>query len=261
MILVLLLLVLPATLSRGAWLAAIAGCGIILGNYFHLYKRLKFLFQKHRLASFIATICIFLLVTGTLIGIYQLKKESADGRRLIWKVSSTLVASHPATGVGFGHFAGAYGEAQAAYFSATERPAGEELVADAPETAFNEFVQITTETGIIGLLLFLTIIFWAFKTARHPDKKSGRRDRFVSAFLVFACFSYPFSVLPLLVLFTLLWHNVPRYNGVPLALRHLLPVPASPGLFPRHRATGTEQAYKCWKSNKSILTYRYSNAP
>lgn len=79
-ILVLLLLVLPATLSRGAWLAAIAGCGIVLGNYFHLYNRLKFLFQKHRLASFIATICIFLLVTGTLIGIYQLKKESADGR-------------------------------------------------------------------------------------------------------------------------------------------------------------------------------------
>ena len=57
-ILVLLLLVLPATLSRGAWLAAIAGCGIVLGNYFHLYNRLKFLFQKHRLASFIATICI-----------------------------------------------------------------------------------------------------------------------------------------------------------------------------------------------------------
>lgn len=74
-ILVLLLLVLPATLSRGAWLAAIAGCGIVLGNYFHLYNRLKFLFQKHRLASFIATICIFLLVTGTLIGIYQLKKN------------------------------------------------------------------------------------------------------------------------------------------------------------------------------------------
>ena len=48
-ILVLLLLVLPATLSRGAWLAAIAGCGIVLGNYFHLYNRLKFLFQKHRL--------------------------------------------------------------------------------------------------------------------------------------------------------------------------------------------------------------------
>lgn len=122
MILVLLLLVLPATLSRGAWLAAIAGCGIVLGYYFHLYNRLKFLFQKHRLASFIATICIFLLVTGTLIGIYQLKKESADGRRLIWKVSSTLVASHPATGVGFGHFAGAYGEAQAAYFSPRSVP-------------------------------------------------------------------------------------------------------------------------------------------
>ena len=251
-ILVLLLLVLPATLSRGAWLAAIAGCGIVLGNYFHLYKRLKFLFQKHRLASFIATICIFLLVTGTLIGIYQLKKESADGRRLIWKVSSTLVASHPATGVGFGHFAGAYGEAQAAYFSATERPAGEELVADAPETAFNEFVQIATETGIIGLLLFLTIIFWAFKTARHPDNKvTAGVTGSLAAFLVFACFSYPFSVLPLLVLFTLLLAQCTpiqrgsRWLSGIFYLFLLLPV--------YFLATGQqerEQAYKRWKSEQ-----------
>lgn len=251
-VLILLILVLPATLSRGAWLAAITGCGIVLSNYFHLHNRLKALFQKHKLTVSLTTICIFFLVTGTLIGIYRLKKESADGRWLIWKISSTLVTSHPITGVGFGHFAGAYGEAQATYFAAEERPAGEELVADVPETAFNEFVQITTETGIIGLLLFLTVSFWAFKTARYSNSKTATgMVGSLAAFFVFACFSYPFNVLPLLVLFTLLLAQCTpmrsgsrRLSGIFYTFLFL------PVYFLTTGQQEREQAYKHWKSEQ-----------
>lgn len=251
-VLVLLLLVLPATLSRGAWLAALAGCAIVLGNNFHLYSRLKALFQKHKLTLSITTACMLLLTTGTLIGIYQLKKESADGRWLIWKVSSTLVASHPITGVGFGHFAGAYGDAQATYFAAKQRPAAEELVADAPEAAFNEFVQITTETGIIGLLLFLTIIIGASQAARHSNNKAATGVLgSLAAFLVFACFSYPFNVLPLLVLFTLLLAQcIPAQpgsrwlSGIFYALLFL------PVYFLATGQQEQEQTYKRWQSEQ-----------
>ena len=251
-VLVLLLLVLPATLSRGAWLAAITGCGIVLSNYFHLHNRLRALFQKHKLTISITTICIFFLVTGTLIGIYRLKKESADGRWLIWKVSFTLVTSHPITGVGFGHFAGAYGEAQAAYFAAEKRPAGEELVADAPETAFNEFVQITTETGIIGLLLFLTIIIGAFKAARHSNSKAATgMVGSLAAFLVFACFSYPFNVLPLLVLFTLLLAQcTPMQPGSRWLSGIFYTFLFLPVYFLATGQQEREQAYKRWKSEQ-----------
>ncbi len=252
LVLVLLLLVLPATLSRGAWLAAIAGCGIVLGNYFHLYNRLKSLFQKRKLTFSIVTLCLLLFITGTFIGIYQLKKESADGRWLIWKVSSSLIASHPVTGVGFGHFAGAYGDAQATYFSAAQRSPGEEFVADAPETAFNEFIQITTETGIIGLVLFLTITLFAFKAAQHSGNKVpiGTIGS-LAAFLVFACFSYPFNVLPLLVLFSLLLAQcIPmqpglrRLSGI-FYLFLFLPV-----YFLTTGQQEREQAYKRWKSEQ-----------
>ena len=213
---------------------------------------MKALFQKHKLTISITTICIFFLVTGTLIGIYRLKKESADGRWLIWKVSSTLVTSHPITGVGFGHFAGAYGEAQAAYFAAEKRPAGEELVADAPETAFNEFVQITTEIGIIGLLLFLTIIIGAFKAARHSNSKAATgMVGSLAAFLVFACFSYPFNVLPLLVLFTLLLAQcTPMQPGSRWLSGIFYTFLFLPVYFLATGQQEREQAYKRWKSEQ-----------
>ncbi len=253
-VLVLFILVLPATMSRGAWLAAIAGCSLVLGDYFHFRRHLDSLYRKHRMYFTIISASLLLVATGLLTGIYHMKKESADGRWLIWKVSSTLVFSHPATGVGFGNFPGAYGDAQAAYFSADNRSPQEELVADAPETAFNEFVQITTETGIIGLLLFLGIIFFALRATCSAGitRQAGVIGSLV-AFLVFACFSYPFNVLPLLIVFTLLVAQCPasristgsRWITALFYLSLLLPVYLI--------TTGSEtreQAYRRWRSEQ-----------
>lgn len=253
-VLVLFILVLPATMSRGAWLASIAGCSLVLGDYFQLRHHLGSLYRKHRMYFTITSTSLLLIATGLLTGIYHMKKESADGRWLIWKVSSTLVSSHPATGVGFGNFPGAYGKAQAIYFSADDRSPHEELVADAPETAFNEFVQITTETGIIGLLLFLGIIFFALRATCSADitGQAGVIGSLI-AFLVFACFSYPFNVLPLLIVFTLLVAQCSASRTSPgsrwitglFYLSLLLPV----YLITSGNAT-REQAYRRWKSEQ-----------
>ena len=252
-VMVLFILVLPATMSRGAWLAAMAGCSFVLSDYFHLRHHLGSLYRKHRMYLTVISACLLLVATGLLTGVYHMKKESADGRWLIWKVSSTLVSSHPATGVGFGNFPGAYGEAQAAYFAADARSPQEELVADAPETAFNEFVQITTETGIIGLLLFLGIIFFALR-ATCSAGMTGQAGVIGSlvAFLVFSCFSYPFNVLPLLIVFALLVaqcsvSHVPGSRWITglFYLSLLLPVYLI--------TTGSEtreQAYRRWQSER-----------
>lgn len=196
------LCLLPATMSRAAWLAANIGTGIVLIYHYHLFFRLRQFYQLHRKQA-ITYICItglFITMGGT--AIYHLKKDSADGRLLMWKVTSRIIAEHPLTGVGWGNFAGAYGQAQADYFAEGKATPQEEWVAGSPEYAFNEFLQITAEHGIIGLILFLLVIVLAFRSA-YKNGQIGIVGS-LAAFLTFACFSYPFSVWQMNVLFVIL---------------------------------------------------------
>lgn len=70
-----------------------------------------------------------------------MKKDSADGRALIWKISVETIYKYP-IGVGLGNFSGSYGEQQATYFRSGKATEQEILVAGNPEYAFNEFIQI-----------------------------------------------------------------------------------------------------------------------
>lgn len=196
------LCLLPATMSRASWMAAIVGTGIVLIYHYHLFFRLRQFYQAHRKQA-ITYICITgLLITIAGVAIYHLKKDSADGRLLMWKVTSRIISEHPLTGVGWGNFAGAYGQAQAHYFAEGKATPQEEWVAGSPEYAFNEFLQITAEHGIIGLILFLLVITLAFRSA-YKNGQIGIVGS-LAAFLTFACFSYPFSVWQMNVLFVIL---------------------------------------------------------
>jgi signal peptidase I len=125
----------------------------------------------------------------------------ADGRALTWKISFQTIIRHP-FGVGLGNFPGAYGETQAAYFAAGKGNETEESVAGNPEYGFNEYLQITVESGIIAFLLFAGIIILALRD-RIKNKDWGILGS-LTALLVFAGFSYPFSVLPFLIVFVFL---------------------------------------------------------
>jgi len=180
-----IILVLPAAMSRAAWLAAIAGAVVVviprltrdpLKTIWGL--RVKPAMTKVKLKLAMTGMVIILIACSALVGMYYLKKDSADGRLLTWKVSLSVLAKHP-LGVGLGHFPSAYGDAQAAFFASGKASETEENVAGSPEYGFNEFLQIAIESGIVSLLLFITL-------------------------LVFACFSYPFSVLPFPIIFVFL---------------------------------------------------------
>jgi len=180
-----IILVLPAAMSRASWLAAIAGAVVVviprltrdpLKNIWGL--RVKPAMTKVKFKPAMTGMVIILLACSALLGMYYLKKDSADGRLLTWKVSLSVLAKHP-LGVGLGHFPSAYGDAQAAYFASGKASETEEYVAGSPEYGFNEFLQIAIESAIVSLLLFITL-------------------------LVFACFSYPFSILPFPIIFVFL---------------------------------------------------------
>lgn len=190
------LLVLPATLSRAAWIAILAGCGLVVSQ-FYLKKRTvqDYLNYRRKKVTVFLSILFLLLATGA-VGVYYLKKDSADGRLLIWKTSLGVIAENP-MGVGLGHFPSAYGKAQAAYFASGSGTVQEELIAGNPEYAFNEFIQIMIEFGLVPAIVlftcFIMLLYWGIKQKLIPETAG------LLALLVFASMSYPFNLLPFLI--------------------------------------------------------------
>ena len=190
-----ILLVLPAGMSRTAWLAALIGCGYLVYQWNR--TKVQLFAQKH--PKYLRV----LLVAGCLFGMgclymgYHLKKDSADGRFLLWKVTTEVITRHPLSGTGLGGFPAAYAQAQADYLQqATPREA---LVAGCPEYAFNEFLQIGAEQGVLSLSLFL---LWLGSIGYYAQKQ--KRTGIIAcliAFMLFACASYPLQLPEFWLLF------------------------------------------------------------
>ncbi len=211
MVLAASLLVLPFTGSRAAWLAALAG--VLAATWQGCSSKREspafpsFFRGGRRIAFFTILAVTAILLTH---GLYHMKKDSADGRLLIWNVSASVIKEHPVAGVGIGRFAAVYGQAQADHFLSGKGTTEQVMLADHPDYAFNEGVHVAVELGLAGLFLFLLAIgtcLWP-KQTRVP-RKSGEISAgyCLSSFtglLVFSLFSYPFSVLPLSILFVTL---------------------------------------------------------
>jgi tetratricopeptide (TPR) repeat protein len=196
-----IILVLPAAMSRASWLALISGSLVVVFMYYSKRFSLKEYYLRYRrLIRIIGSVAILLLFVS-FVGMYILKKNSADGRVLTWKISMQSIIKHP-LGVGLGNFSGAYGEEQAAYFASGKANATEELVAGNPEYGFNEYLQIMLESGIVSFLLFMTIIVLAFRLMKR--KRNWGIVGALISLLVFAFFSYPFSMLPFLIILVFL---------------------------------------------------------
>lgn len=203
-ILLLILSILPAGMSRSSWLAAVAGCGVVTAFYYRIRKQLKELGRKLGKKAWwvagIGVVCLLLLFSG----LYLMKKDSADGRRLMWKIAGRAIAENPWGGCGLGYFGGAFGKAQAAYFATEEASEQEEWVAGSPEYGFNEYLQLGVELGIVGSILFLLAVGLAVRQLLYSSRpEKGAVLGGLTAFSVFACFSYPLSVIPLVIVFVL----------------------------------------------------------
>lgn len=197
-------IVLPATQSRAAWLAAI-GSSLILVEF--RYSILKGLLKKRN--TFKRTILIVLsvgILSAGLFDVYHFKKGSSDGRVFIWKVTTDMIEDTPVFGVGFDLFKANYMNYQANYFT-THGETPEVLVADNSYYAFNEWLQFVAENGFLGVVFFMIIVLVLFKT------KGSIADQYWSLIAkiglltigIFASFSYPMQILPIkLVLIFLL---------------------------------------------------------
>ena len=186
--LVLMGVVLPSGMSRSAWLAALVASGYVLAV--HHWKAVC-RYWKAVLAGF-----LLLVVLG--IGAYHWKKESADGRLLMWKIAFTEVIV-PWNGVGWEYVAGAYGEGQERYFASGKGTEQEERVAGAPEYVFNEYLQVGLAWGMHTMFGIVFLVIVCLKWG-HVSRQYGVCGGLMSL-SVFAFSSYPFQFMEFILAF------------------------------------------------------------
>ncbi len=201
---ILMVLVLPATRSRAAWLAVLVSSFFLLSiRYQFKYKFFEFFNTKLKRAGVIILGIILLSITS--FGIYHLKEGSSNGRILIWKVSLNMIKDQPLLGAGFDQFKANYMNYQANFFRDNPN-VPEAIVAGDSNYAFNEVIQQTTENGIfsfllIGLILF--VIFSKSKNKKYEEAESNDDEKLIYitkagiiSVLIFSLFSYPTQILP-----------------------------------------------------------------
>lgn len=201
-VMLLILCVLPAGMSRSAWIAAAISGIWVYGMHVSWGSKLKEFGRKYKKKLVLACIVgsVIIIVAG--YALFQLKATSANGRLFMWKISSMAIAESPLIGHGTGNFVSAYGRAQENYFANGEFSETEELVAGSPEYAFNEYLQVAMEYGIPFLLVIsLVIAFCLWKGS--SEGRIGICGGVIS-FLVFAFSSYPMQIPGFAVTFYLL---------------------------------------------------------
>lgn len=202
LVLLLIICVLPAGMSRSAWTAVIVSGVWVYGMHYEWAAKLRMRWIKQRASvlgvSSVILICLVLLGAS----LFYLKKDSAHGRLFMWKISCQAIAERPFIGYGTDHFAHAYGEAQETYFAKGNYTSQEELVAGSPEYAFNEYLQIAVEWGIpalIGIFILIGFALWWGTRKGRLGVCGG-----IISLMVFAFSSYPMQIPVFIVTFACL---------------------------------------------------------
>lgn len=156
---------------RTALIGTVVVLAIVYNWKYDLLSQLK---QRFRIGF---RLVLSAIMVGLLIVVgfyfYNSKKESADGRSFIWKISFSLIREKPLTGVGYGRFEHDYNLAQARYFKDHNAEQQEINNASFVRMAYNEFLENAVEGGIAGLLLFTGLLFSL--VIRRPVRRSSSK--------------------------------------------------------------------------------------
>ena len=207
-----IIVVLPAGMSRTAWIAAAISCGWVYWVQRIGWEKTKRYMNGNRTLTIVSSILILISIAGALAGIYLLKKDSANGRLLLWKVTGQAIREQPWTGTGTGGFPAAYVEAQAEYFTSGKASETEMMVAGCPEYGFNEFLQIGLEQGLVGLMVFVLLL--SYSLFRGVKNRQAGAAGGILALMVFSLASYPLQLPEFWVVLVVLMGVANAYTSV-----------------------------------------------
>jgi O-antigen ligase len=176
----LMLYVLYLTDSRASWISFVVGVLFLFGSS---PKSISFFRTNKKKTITLISVLFFVGVSG-LYFLYQLNKDSVDGRTLIRKITISEIKEKPVFGNGIFNFTGIYNNSKAEYFNELQRPWNEIKVANYVSTAFNDYLQIVFEIGILGFVLLGLILFVIIrKIELNPKTRLGLTFMVIFAFL------------------------------------------------------------------------------
>lgn len=133
--------------------------------------------------------CIILLAT-----LYCYKRDSADGRALIWAVSLKMISEKPFLGWGEYGFSSSYMPAQAIFLKDFPE-GGLSYLADNISHPFNEFLLFCINYGVIGFAMLLCLmVLLANRIVRIGNTRKSLYLAILLTLVVLSMFSYPFTV-------------------------------------------------------------------
>ena len=262
-----ILLMLPLTQSRAAWIAAIVGILIVSEDHFNLTYQVKSILNN-QLRKVLFMAAALATVTAVSLWLFSIRSASVYGRWLNWKVTWLVIRDHLLWGVGTEQYRAVFGQCQANYFK--DHPNDMlSLFAGEGEYIFNVFLDTAVKQGFVGLSLFIGIIIFALKAAFRSSNKTSRSIGFsIISILIFGLFSYPFSVLPIQInfFFFIAYCSVQQHESevsnlrtnpkVSLALCTIIIIFSS---LVSYYELERYRAYKVWKQasdNKLFFAYR-----
>ena len=101
--------------------------------------------------------------------------EGGTGRVDIWTVGWRMVEAHPVEGVGAGNFT----TASIHYLLEPGAILRADFIVDQPKVAHNTYLQVLAELGLVGFLLFMTILLFSLVCAFKAHKvaaEAGDRE-------------------------------------------------------------------------------------
>lgn len=126
-------------------------------------QEIKIIYIGNKAITVVAMITTIAILAIVALSLYNLKKESADARIFNWKITGKVIADNSVNGVWIGFFGGNYGKKQANYYNYSNPLPQDINLFDCQPYAFNEYLHVTAEQGVIGLTLILIILYTAIK--------------------------------------------------------------------------------------------------
>lgn len=170
--------------SRAGLLALCAAAAVV----FAFKTRVLSIFKTHKWLLIVlipvAAISSFFL--------YHIKADSANGRLFVWSTCCDLIKERPLLGYGVGGIEKYYMDAQAAYFS-MHPDSQYVMLADNVTHPFNEYIKLTVNYGLVGLMIALCLLALTVKRLMKSREKVKVTGLAVTASVFVMCqFSYPF---------------------------------------------------------------------
>jgi O-antigen ligase len=195
-ILIIIMLVLSGSRS------AVLGFVIPVAMYVLTMKRIQIKINSLRCKrSLISTGLLFVIII-LLLG-YFIRPESVKGRLHIWQVSLCEFNGSVVIGKGIGTFSKQYSIAQEKFYLKNGFESNWIKYADTPNYAFNEYLNIIFEIGVIGLFFFSFILYFIIKKQILCNK--NRVFTFgVISILIISFTSYSLHLIPISIILVVL---------------------------------------------------------